>query len=225
LQHAKNTKGEVNKGDILTIVELVASALSKNSKGKSTNLYQYLNGEIHEYDHSKVQSAVMKNFVAFVFNPDSLEKLENYLNAKNVDTKWMAYSFWCSFNGFANISRNFVASFFDDSNNKASLYLDNFIEVCFKAGKYQPQDAQHFATNVISTTESNAGKEEKINTFFEKYVNGKYKLSLEQFHSVVSLNDRGKIIDELKNRYRISKKDGVKLIDQFEDVLRTIQLF
>ena len=42
---------------------------------------------------------------------------------------------------------------------------------------------------------------------------------------MLNLNDRGKMVDELKNRYRIAKKDGVKLIDQFEDMLRTTELF
>jgi len=34
---------------------------------------------------------MMKNFVAFTFNPNSFEKLEAFIEAKEIEEKWMAY--------------------------------------------------------------------------------------------------------------------------------------
>ena len=63
--------------------------------------------------------------------------------------------------------------------------------------------------------------------------NGEYKITVPQndFNIIVdgfkiySANGLDKMIDELRGKYRISKKDGGKLMDRFEDILGKLSLF
>jgi hypothetical protein len=147
---------------------------------------------------------------------------------QEVEAKWMAFTFWCTFNGFANISRNFVMPFFNYDKNRANIYLDSYIEKCFKKEKIYLKTSfidANIKSNSLPKVDPGTPKDDKISIFFENFLNRKYKLSIEQFRSVANLNDRDKMINELKNRYRISKKDSSKLLDQFEDILRTPSLF
>ncbi|SKA09305.1 hypothetical protein SAMN04488128_102714 [Chitinophaga eiseniae] len=223
LQNPKRRKGEARKEEILHIVDNVASGISKSVDGKNTSLYQYLNGEINEYDSNKVHSIVMKNFIAFSFNSDSIEKLENYLNAKALDLKWMAFSFWCCFNGFANISGNFVSIFFDE-NSSSGDYVDQFVNECYFNGEYLSNDRieDNPANSDIPQQLDNNHREKVV---FEKYIEGKFKLSLAQFQEVLKLGSKEKMVEELKSRYRISKKDGLKLMTHVDEAFNNLSLF
>ena len=228
LHNTKSSKGDAKIDDVLSLVDLVATRLNGQTNGKKTHLYQYLNGEITDYDPDKISSIVMRNFVAFAFNPDSLEKLENYLNAKRIDMNWMAYSFWCCYNGFTNISRNFVAPFFDGTSLENTIYLDQFIPECFLNGKSTSIQKELKSPNELSQAGEKTiplDKDEIISLFFEKYIGGKFKLSLAQFRELIKLNDRDAMIDSLKKNYRISKREAGKIIDQFEDQSRSPSLF
>jgi hypothetical protein len=227
LKNPKLGKGEAQKGDILYLVDLIGSRLNPNKSGQESHLYQYLNGDLNEYDTSKVQSIGMKNFIAFVFNPDSVEKLESYLLAKSVPQKWMAYSFWSTFNGFASMSRLFVAPYFETSDAKITEPIDNYLSRFHKDGNL----------NEIVVTESSPGlpeqpitkpdesRKSKIDTFYTEFVDGKFKISSAQFEQIVELDDPEKMVSELKSKYRIAKKDGVKLIDRFKDIVKSHSLF
>ncbi len=52
-----------------------------------------------------------------------------------------------------------------------------------------------------------------------------FKLSIDQFRSLLNLNDRDKMVDELQKRYRVPKKEGTELIGRFKDVVNTLSLF
>ncbi len=118
-------KGETKKEQVLNIVEETGSKTSKANGGKHTRLYRYLNNVINDYSIDNATSIVMKNFVAFVFNIDSLESLENYSDAKMIEKKWISSSFWCLFNGFANTSGNFLRTIFDSDNEGLQNYVDD----------------------------------------------------------------------------------------------------
>lgn len=109
---------------VLPIVENVGNLLSKGKHTKTSQLYQYLNNEINVYSLEKVSSVVMQNFVAFVFNPDSIEKLENFTETKSIEERWMSFAFWCAYNGFANTSKNFVKPIFESGNRDLQRSID-----------------------------------------------------------------------------------------------------
>ncbi|MBS1511073.1 MAG: hypothetical protein JST86_09540 [Bacteroidetes bacterium] len=224
--NAKRTKGESKKEDMLFIVESVASLLSNGRAGKDSHLYQYLNGEINEYDTNRAQSAVMKNFVAFVFNPDSIEKLENFLNKKTIEKKWMAISFWCCYNGFTNINGGFLNAFFE-VNNKITDYLNQFI---FDSFNNQNLLKQGIEIDLILPKQDPGDQLDETNNnkvfdFFEKHVANKFKLSFEQFQAVINLKRKDEMIEEFKKKYRMTKKDSVKLIENFDELIKNPSLF
>jgi hypothetical protein len=227
IKNGKLGKGDVPKDDLLNLVDLVASKLNSTKPGKASHLYQYLSGNLNEYDTTKVQSTVMKNFIAFVFNPDSIERMEGYLTAKQIPEKWMAYTFWSAFNGFANLSRIFVASYFETSNRDITDPIDQYFSKYHK-NEMQTQVEEikeipaHEQDNIEKTREN---RQAKIEDFYNEFINGKFKLSLAQFEQIASLEDPEKMVTELKAKHRIAKKDGVKLIDRFRDLVKAPSLF
>ncbi len=227
LKNGKLGKGEALKEDILLLVDLVASKLNSNKPGKASHLYQYLSGSLNEYDASKVQSTAMKNFIAFVFNPDSIERMEGYLTAKDVPEKWMAYTFWSTFNGFSNLSRIFVAPYFETSDNAIIDPIDQYFDRFHKSGVHNLSNK----INVMPVSEENKSSQAeenrkiKVEEFYNEYVDGRFKISIAQFEQVLNLDDTEKMVAELKTKYRITKKDGSKLIDRFRDIVKAPSLF
>jgi hypothetical protein len=226
IKNGKLGKGDTPKDDLLNLVDIVASKLNSNKPGKASHLYQYLSGNVNEYDSSKVQSTAMKNFIAFVFNPDSIERMESYLNTKEISDKWMAYSFWSAFNGFANLSRIFVAPYFETSNRAITDPIDRYFSKYFKPEMQIHNEEITTPKEVkMKASKSEENRQAKIEDFYNEFVNGKFKLSLAQFESIVSLEDPEKMVSELKAKHRIVKKDGVKLIDRFRDQVKAPSLF
>lgn len=227
LKNPKLGKGEAQKDDILYLVEQVGSRLNPNKPGKESHLYQYLNGDLNEYDASKVQSIGMKNFIAFVFNPDSVEKLESYLLSKDIPQKWMAYCFWSAFTGFASMSRLFVSPYFETNDAKITDPIDNYLNR-FHSIKNANEIEVAKAMPVYSEEKGITNPEfrkNKIESFYTQFVEGKFKISSAQFEEVAELDDPEKMVAELKSKYRITKKDGVKLIDRFKEIVKSPSLF
>ncbi len=227
LKNPKLGKGEAQKEDILYLVDLVGSRLNPNKPGKESHLYQYLNGDLKEYDTSKVQSIGMKNFIAFVFNPESVEKLESYLLSKDVPQKWMAYSFWSAFNGFASMSRLFVAPYFETNESSITDPIDEYFIRFHKNGNFSRIELTEpsLVLSVQTTEKPDESRKSKIENFYTEFVDGKFKISSAQFEQIVEIDDLEKIVTELKVKYRIAKKDGVKLIERFKDFVRSPSLF
>lgn len=227
LKNGKLGKGDTPKEDILNLVDLVASRLNANKPGKASHLYQYLSGTLTEYDSSKVQSIAMKNFIAFIFNPDSIERMEGYLTTKEIQEKWMAYTFWSAFNGFANLSRIFVAPYFETNDSKITDPIDLYFNRFHQNGTFNRIEVIKDlpAMQEEKVQKSDETRKTKIENFYTEFVDGKFKLSLAQFEQIIALNDTEKMIDELKSKYRIGKKDGVKLTERFKDLLKSPSLF
>jgi hypothetical protein len=232
LKNPKFGKGEAEKEQILAIVENVGNAMSKSKVPQKTQLYQYLNNEINGYSIDKVTSVVMKNFVAFIFNPDSLEKLESFIETKEIEQKWIGYSFWCSFNGFANTSRNFLKPVFDTSNYFLQDYIDAYLK---KIISHKPKDmnfSNEIDSQLITVQENRSPYTEGLNelydknkNFFEQYDFGKSKITFDQFDAIIRNENNEQIISELKERYKISKKDGKKIVTAYKEFINLTALF
>ena len=185
LKRPKKEKGDAKKNDLLEIVKEGAQTHNKAVVSTDTLLYKYLNNELDVYSLDKVISSVMKNFVAFIFNPDSIEKLEKYMEANNIRNKWMAYSFWCAFNGFANIGSNFLKPIFDVNAQEIQDSLDEFLSsvrrMISKEIKGVPLTEQiHSPQKQDSETQSRLD-------FFEKCIKDKFKITFEDLSAILKL--------------------------------------
>jgi hypothetical protein len=66
----------------------------------------------------------MKNFTAFVFKPNDIEKLQKYIEEKAIPEPQYAYAFFGAFNGFASMSKDFTKSLV--SNKIVQIELDRY---------------------------------------------------------------------------------------------------
>jgi len=219
-QNPKLGKEETRKDQILAIVEIVSNHFSKRKNGRDAKLYRYLNNEIDSYSLDKVSSVVMKNFVAFVFNTDSLEKLEKFIEAKEIEQSWMAYSFWCSFNGFANISRNFVGPIFNTCNSILQEYLDNYLQSILLKGDKNISSIIKNEPNLIPQKETSKSKE-----FYDIQISGKYKIPLDDFERILGNKDKEEVIKQLKEKFKIAKKNGKIIFDLYNNFVNSAVLF
>lgn len=223
-------KGETKKEQVLNIVEETGSKTNKANGGKQTRLYRYLNNEINEYSIENATSIVMKNFVAFVFNIDSLENLENYSDAKMIEKKWISSSFWCLFNGFANINGYFLSYIFDPANEELQNYIDGYLkqislDTPVKANKLQEANIAEPVEPVHAIKEKKGNKPDKVEEFYNTHVQEKYDIPLDRFISIFQLKNKENILKELKERHEILKKDGKKLIELFIEHVSSRTLF
>lgn len=226
LKFSKSNKGPAEKEIILKIVEEVGSSYTKG--GKETLLYQYLDNRIDVYSLDRASNLVMKNFVAFVFNPDSLEKLDNFLMSKEIEERWMAFSFWGAYNGFANISKNYTKDIFADINiklqNNIDAYLRHYLQMVVdrKVNVLFVEERNQYDTSqiVVGTKE-----DESILEFFNLYVRDKYKLKVDEFTEVLKIKDQKRFQDELKIKYKILKKDSQKLFNAIKKFFDPNNLF
>lgn len=218
LKHSKVGRRETPKEAILKIVESVGSEFSKKG-GDSSQLFKYLNNEISSYSLDKVSSTVMLNFVAFVFNPDSIEKLTNYIENKQIQNEWIAYAFWCGFNGFANVSKNFLKPIFDTDNHNLQQYLDNYLL------KILDSENREFILNEPKFEYSEDKINIKLKEFFEKYIQPKYSITEDEFLKTFKVESEVDTINALKNTFKIPKKDGKYLIKSFKEFISSSSLF
>lgn len=226
LKFAKSNKGPAQREMILRIVEEIGN--NYNKRGKDTLLYQYLDNKIDVYSLDNASNLAMKNFVAFIFNPDSLEKLDNFLVSKEVEERWMAFSFWGAYNGFANISRNYTRDIFNSSNLKLQHSIDSYLKgylIMLTEGKLvipKQEISEHF--NIVQTVASNIIENSLMNVF-NTYVFGIYPIAIGEFSEVLKLTNLKDFQDELKSKYRISKKDSLKLFTVVEKFFYSDGLF
>jgi hypothetical protein len=196
---------------LLSIVKQVGNLFSKGNK--ETFLFQYLNNEINTYEIDKVSNIVMKNFVAFIFNFDSLEKLKGFVNAKNVDKEWIGYTFWGTFNGFSNLSGSFTKSVFQDGNDLMQDKIDrHFQKEILNQYFYQSKE---LSLNVST----------ELMNFYSKYIEGVFQISFDDFISVYLIRDFDSFYDAVKRKFKISKKDSSKLFKVLKNVGDSPTLF
>lgn len=213
LKFAKANKGPAQKEAILNIVEEIGN--SYNKRGRNTLLYQYLENKIDVYSLDNASNLVMKNFVAFIFNPDSLEKLDNFLISKKVEERWMAFSFWGAYNGFANISRNYTRDIFSPNNTELQNKIDRYLrDYLLTVRDKKPKIINVKQPNQIPSPESSTpenSEPESVIKFFNLHVANQYQLNIDEFTRALTLTNQKDFQEELKLKHQIAKKDSLKL--------------
>jgi len=90
---------------------------------RSTKSFEYLLPD---------ENDTLRNFIAFIFKPSSLEDLERFLFAKNIRNHYLAYCIWTTFNGFASIPKTFTDPIFESDRNERVLdEIDNHLFNCY----------------------------------------------------------------------------------------------
>jgi hypothetical protein len=211
LKFSDKNENVLKKDAILHIVKEVGDFFSKGNK--ETLLYQYLNNEIDTYAFEKITNIVMKNFVAFIFNIESLEKLENFIGKKNIEKDWMAYSFWGSFNGFANLSGNFTKTLFRREGEIIQDYLDQYFKKYTETLKNIKIETILIGpaskNDVISDQDSLPIN--LVSSFYAKLVFGNYDIPKEGLITLISIKDKEKFCKEAKDKFKMNKKKAEKL--------------
>lgn len=226
LQNPKKNKSEVTKDQLLSVVRQVESVFSK---GKETQLYKYLNNTVNSYSIENANSVVFKNFVAFVFNPDSLEKLNDFLEAKNIVQSWMAFSFWCTFNGFAQVSQNFLSNVFQRQNKDLQMRIDEYLNSIVMFNQIIVQDSKSKTAIDNSTIQSSAKSQSYAyqlkKTFYSEVIEGKFDIPADDISYVFENHNASEIAEQLRKKYGINKKDGKKLAASYIDYQKSGNLF
>lgn len=226
LKFAKSNKGPAQKAMILQIVEEIGNGYSK--RGRETLLYQYLENRIDVYSLDNASNLVMKNFVAFVFNPDSLEKLDSFLTSKEVEERWMAFSFWGAHNGFANISRNYIRDIFNSNNIELQNYIDSYLKkylLMVVSKKPKLIDIENLDQISLQVNAIDDKEPESILKFFNLNVLNQHNLNFDAFKEALKLTNQKDFQDELKSKYQIAKKDSLKLFTAIKKYFDPSTLF
>lgn len=137
LQNSKIGKGKINDQQLIPIVEK-AGELYQEGVGKKTNLYRYLTKKDITYKEPANTSAIMKNFTAFIFNPNDIEKLQKYIEEKDVPQPQYSFAFFGAFNGFASLSKDFTKPIITNKDFQICLdiYFHNIQEEVRKIKKF-----------------------------------------------------------------------------------------
>ena len=125
LQNSKRGKGKINDHQLIPIVEK-AGELYQAGVGKKTNLYRYLTKQDVVYTEPTSTATLMKNFTAFVFNPNDIDKLQRYIEEKGIPEPQYAFAFFGAFNGFASLSKDFTKPLI--SNQDFQMGLDEYFQ-------------------------------------------------------------------------------------------------
>jgi hypothetical protein len=223
LRFSKLKKGDAGKEEILELVKEGAQAQNKSVVATNTLLYKYLNNEIPVYSLEKVISNVMRNFVAFIFNSDSIEKLERYLEANNLKYKWMAYSFWCGFNGFANTGSNFLKPIFEANATEIQNQLDSYLlEIRELLGNNLLEQR---LPKEINLPPEQKKEDQQATDFFEKFIKNKFNLTSENFLGVIALKKDTEKLKILKSTHGIEASDAKHILNSFKKFIKSPELF
>ncbi|MVN91472.1 hypothetical protein [Mucilaginibacter aquatilis] len=128
-----NAKGQqdINEGQINSILSDVIRKM--NGKNELTDSLKALH-QLQDYRATKAfeyvlpdNTPLIRNFIAFLFKPNSMEELQRYLFNKNIEQHHIAYTFWGAFNGFAAMPKTFTDPIFNKGNEKLMDAIDQHL--------------------------------------------------------------------------------------------------
>lgn len=132
LSHSKTDENNLNaKATDLAIYLLdnfTKSELSKTENGLNvisnlTNLIDYRLSRTSNYKFPDNQ--ILISFICTIFKPNSIDEFTNLIQSNKVSCLDIAYSFWATFNGFANLHKNLTDIVFE--NEQLLTYIDNYL--------------------------------------------------------------------------------------------------
>lgn len=106
------------------------SDLSKNEKGDNiiinlNDLIEYRSSRTNDYKFPENQ--ILTAFICTILKPNSIDEFTNLIHSNKVSYLNIAYSFWATFNGFANLPKNFTDIVLENENEELLSHIDNYL--------------------------------------------------------------------------------------------------
>jgi prefoldin subunit 5 len=134
LSHSKTDENNLSaKATDLAIYLLdtfTKSELSKTENGLNvirnlTNLIDYRSSRTSDYAFPDNQ--ILIAFICTIFKPNSIDEFTNLIQSNKVSCLDIAYSFWATFNGFANLPKNLTDIVLENGNEHLINYIDDYL--------------------------------------------------------------------------------------------------
>ena len=134
LSHSKTNDNNLNAKATDLVIHLLdnltTSELSRTENGLTvirnlTNLIEYRSSRISDYAFPDNQ--ILIAFICTIFKPNSIEEFTYLIQSNKVSCLDIAYSFWATFNGFANLPKNLTDIVLENENQQLLTYIDNYL--------------------------------------------------------------------------------------------------
>ena len=104
--------------------------LSKTEKGVNVvtnlnNLIEYRSSRISDYKFPENQ--ILTAFICTILKPNSIDEFTNLIQSNKVNYLDIAYSFWATFIGFANLPKNLTDIVLENGNEQLLTYIDDYL--------------------------------------------------------------------------------------------------
>jgi hypothetical protein len=192
----KSKVGELAQQEKLENVKIIGH-LVKERFGEDSNarkyllhLYSALNNKLdNTFDITLSQFSSLTNFAAFMIKPDSMEQLSDFLDSKFIKDKYIAYSYWGVFNGFATMGRTFTKYIFEFSNYNMIQTIDSYLKsICAQEetkSSQQPVKAKEKGKNAETKKVIAENKVESVNGTENPFAHIENSADLQQFSNWV----------------------------------------
>lgn len=134
LSHSKTDENNLNAKTtdlaIYLLDNFTKSELSKTENGLNlirnlNNLIDYRSSRTSDYNFPDNQ--ILISFICTIFKPNSIDEFTNLIQSNKVSCLDIAYSFWATFNGFANLPKNLTDIVLENGNEELLIYIDNYL--------------------------------------------------------------------------------------------------
>lgn len=118
--------GDYSEQSILDIIKKIGENLPEGSdKETLRNYYLYRTGKSDNFIFPENQ--VLCNLLVFLMKLNGHEQINKMLVSKNIGLKQIAFMFYGTYFGFANMPKTFTNIIFDSNNSELFDYIDNYL--------------------------------------------------------------------------------------------------
>jgi hypothetical protein len=123
--NAKTTDLAIYLLDSFTKSELSKTENGLNVIKNLNNLIDYRSSRTSDYSFPDNQ--ILTAFICTILKPNSIDEFTNLVQSNKVAFLDIAYSFWATFNGFANLPKNLTNIILENGNEELLTYIDNYL--------------------------------------------------------------------------------------------------
>lgn len=131
LCNPKSKVGDISKEEILELVRTVGHKITEEFGVSSIYredclvIYKKIKERLFEIDASHIKSNVLQNFLAFILKYNNIYEMDTYIESKNIQNSFIAYSFLGAFLGFSGLSRTITHELLTSDNEELFKVIDS----------------------------------------------------------------------------------------------------
>lgn len=131
LCNPKSKVGDISKEEILELIHTIGQKITEEFGTHSLYredclvIYKKIKERIFEIDTSHIKSNVLQNFLAFVLKYNNIYEMDIYIESKNIQNNFIAYSFLGAFLGFSGLSRTITHELLTSDNEELFKVIDS----------------------------------------------------------------------------------------------------